>query len=82
MTTILQDIRYAWRLLVKQPAFSAIVVATLGLGVGAGTAVSSVVNTVLLRPLAPARRRAMRRRCPAALRRETVRQPRWRALSL
>jgi putative ABC transport system permease protein len=51
METIAQDLGYAARGLARKPAFTAIIVATIALGVGANAAIFSVVNGILLRPL-------------------------------
>lgn len=51
METIYQDVRYGWRMLRKSPGFALVIVLMLTLGIGANTAVFTVLSAALLRPL-------------------------------
>ena len=51
MSLLFRDLRHAWRLLRRQPAFTGVAILTLALGIGTTTAVFTIVNGVLLRPL-------------------------------
>jgi putative ABC transport system permease protein len=74
MDRVLQDLRYAVRMLARNPGFALVAILTLGLGIGANTAVFSAINAVVLQPPPygdPSRLVVIRQSAPAAGRPDT-----------
>ncbi|HEY9283764.1 MAG TPA: ABC transporter permease, partial [Pyrinomonadaceae bacterium] len=75
MRTLWQDVKFGVRVLLKSPAFTAVAVLVVALGVGANTAIFSVVNAVLLRPLPFEQPEQLVRVFGTSVRRNNLRRP-------